>query len=172
MEDNYNQYYDSRNPFEPKKRRPGIILVLAILTFIGSGFNLLSNAVWIFMGKSMANFQMPFQNEQMLETIHVMSEAAAWKYVIIALFYLVSIIGAVFMLYMKKLGFHVYTASQIILLFLPSFLIFNQIRSDMFSVLFTVLFIVLYGVHYKNMTWELNDIEPNSDLNDTNSDEQ
>lgn len=171
METNNNQYYDVNNPFESKKRRPVAITVLCILTFIGSGFNLLSNAMWIFMGKYMASLQMPFQNDQMMETINIMSEAAPWKYFMIAFFYLVSIIGAVFMLYMKKLGFHIYTASQIILLVIPSLLIFNQIKPELFSVLLTAVFIVLYGVHYKDMTWELNEGNESSDQSDNISNE-
>jgi hypothetical protein len=176
MEDNNYQYYDVKNPFEPQKRRPVGLTVLCVLTLIGSGFNILSNAMWIFMGKYMASMQMPglFQNEQVKEMIDIMSNTAPWKYGVIALLYLVSLVGAIFMLYLKKLGFHLYTAAQVLLLFLPSFLIFNHIKPDLFSLLFTVTFVVLYGVHYKYMTWNLNDEQEtlNENDTDTNNDEQ
>ena len=76
------------------------------------------------------------------------------------------------MLYLKKLGFHLYTAAQVLLLFLPSLLIFNQFKPDIVSLLFTVLFVVLYGIHYKYMTWNLNDEQETLNETDTNNDEQ
>jgi hypothetical protein len=174
MEENNYQYYDVKNPFEPKKRRPTFLTVLCILTFIGSGFSILSNAMWIFMGKYMASMQMsgPFQTEQMQETIRIMGETASWKYLILVLLYLTSLMGAIFMLYLKKLGFHLYTAAQVLLLFLPSLLIFKQFKPDLYSLFFTVLFIVFYGIHYKFMTWNLNDEKETLNETDTNEDEQ
>ena len=174
MEENNYQYYDVNNPFEPQKRRPTFLTVLCVLTFIGSGFSLLSNAMWIFMAKYMASMQMPgpFQNEQMQEMINTMSNTASWKYGILALLYLISLLGAVFMLYLKKLGFHLSTAAQVLLLFLPSLLIFNQVKPDIVSLLFTVLFVVLYGINYKYMTWNLNDEQETPNETDANNDEQ
>jgi len=165
--ENYNDnYYDVNNPFEPKKRRPVFLTVLCILTFIGSGINVLSYTAWALMGDSMASMQMPFQMEQAQEMISRMTEVAAWKYGIIVLLYLGSIFGAVMMLFMKKLGFHIYAVVQSILLFLPSYFIFDHVVPDIFSFIITATFIILYGIYYKKMSWSFNEETHTDPTND------
>ena len=63
---------------------------------------------------------------------------------------------------MKKLGFHIYAVVQSILLFLPSYFIFDHVIPDIFSFIITAAFIILYGIYYKKMSWNFNE-EPHTD---------
>lgn len=156
--DNHQNYYNAQNPFEPqRKSRPGFLTFLCILTFIGSGFGLLGNLLYVFVAKDLASYPSPFSNPMFEEMLLKMAEVEPWKYAVLALLSALSILGAVFMLYMKKHGFHMYSAAQILLLFLSPLLMLNSINPGFWSIIFTVLFIGLYALHYKKMTWNLND---------------
>lgn len=157
MENNQHQYYDANNPFESRKKRPGFLTFLCVLTFIGSGLSVLSYLAWAFMGNTMASMQMPFQMEEMQDLLDKMTAVSSWKYALISVLYLLSIVGAVFMIYMKKIGFHIYAGVQILILFLPTFLITNQFAPDIASLILTVLFLIGYGAFYKMMSWNLSD---------------
>jgi hypothetical protein len=96
-----------------------------------------------------------------------MAEVPSWKYWILVLLFLGSIFGAVLMLFMKKLGFHIYLGVQILLMFLPSFFIYNHFIPDLISLITTGIFVFLYGINYKYMSWNLNEEkEPESDENE------
>lgn len=156
--DNQQTYYNAQNPFEPqKKSRPGFLTFLCILTFIGSGFTVLGNLVYTFVAKDLTNYPSPFSNPMLEEMLQKMAEVDPWKYALLAFLSLVSIFGAVFMLYMKKQGFHIYAASQILILFLTPILMLNTFNPGVFSIIVTALFIILYGTFYKHMTWNLKD---------------
>lgn len=156
--DNQETYYNAHNPFEPQKQtRPGFLTVLCVLTFIGSGFGVLGNLLYAFIAKDLTNYPSPFSNPILDEMLLKMSEVAPWKYALLAFLSVGSIIGAVFMLYMKKQGFHIYTVAQILILFLSPLLMLNTMNPGIWSILFTVLFIGLYALHYKKMTWNLKD---------------
>lgn len=166
MENNNQEtYYNARNPFEPQKnQRPPLLTVLCILTFIGSGIGVLSNLLYIFIAKDLSNYPTPFSNPIYEEMLLKMSEVASWKYAILALLSTISIIGAVFMLYMKKHGFHIYTAAQILILFLNPFFLQNTINPGIFSIIITGIFIGLYATNYKKMTWNLKDEDETQSL--------
>ena len=163
--DNQETYYNARNPFEPQKNiRPPFLTVLCVLTFIGSGFGVLGNLLYVFIAKDLANYPSPFSNPMFDEMLIKMSEVEPWKYAILALLSLSSIIGAVFMLYMKKQGFHIYTAAQILNLFLTPLLMLNIFNPGLWAIFTTLLFIGLYATHYKKMTWNLKDEDETQSL--------
>lgn len=163
--DNQETYYNARNPFEPQKNlRPPFLTVLCVLTFIGSGFGVLGNLMYTFVAKDLASYPNPFSNPMFEEMILKMAEVDPWKYAILALLSVVSIIGAVFMLYMKKQGFHIYTAAQILILFLTPFFMQNSINPGILSIISTGIFIGLYATHYKKMTWNLKDEDETQSL--------
>ncbi len=149
-----NENFQAENfntEIEQTVKRPTFLTVLCILTFIGSGFSAISNLSWAifydsfleFMGQNPSNL---FQ--QVYETILATSR---WMFAFDFLLYLTSIVGAIFMLNLKKIGFHIYTVSNVLLVITPVFFTENQ-GINFFGLMFvTAPFILLYGLHLKYM---------------------
>ena len=72
-----------------------------------------------------------------------------WQFYLIALFCATSLLGAVYMLKMKKIGFHIYAVSQIAQLAIAQFLMGG---TTAVSVIISLLFIGLYAIYYKKFT--------------------
>jgi hypothetical protein len=148
MEENEN------NVVTPLQKAPTLLKVLCILTFIWSGMNLLYNFVYGFFyewSKSLiVNTTFPKEYIEFKEVaINILS---AGRYFFILGFVLCagSIVGAFFMLKLKKFGFHVYTLSNLLLLLLPM-LYFKGEGLNVFSLLITALFVMYYARFIKLM---------------------
>jgi len=161
------------NPFNTEKTRPTFLTVLCILTFVGSGFSLLSSLMSIATSKiaSSSGFmsliydamnqsmeEIPEAMVNIMETAMQMAAKAIEYGVAIgitnAILYAASIYGAILMFNLKKKGFYLYSAAQILLLFvMPVIIGFNlfTIMGMMFSLIFTTAFIIMYGVNTKQM---------------------
>jgi hypothetical protein len=151
------------------KQRPGLLTVLCILTFIGSGFGVLNNVMGMIMSP-IKNFLNPEFFERVLEEVQ---DEPARQFVEQALeigqkaiehifeislaqflLYAASLTGAILMFQLKKTGFYIYATAQILLLFVPAiFLGFNLFVNIgiLFSSVFTILFIALYAINLKKM---------------------
>ncbi len=108
------------NPI-PNETGPSLVLlkVLCVITFIGSGLGLLSyGIIGIIHGFFSSNLAL-IPDEQNRELISMMLSAGRTFFFLNAIFYGVSFAGALLLWRMKKVGFHLYTASQLILLILP-----------------------------------------------------
>jgi len=146
MEDYPNDY---ETPMEENKR-PGFLTFLCVLTFIGSGATLLSNLITpvflpIFMDAIRSNSM--FAN--LIETYEQMLEIPIWQYYFLAIFCATSILGAIYMLKMKKIGFHIYAISQVVQICIGQFIMGGAFKPSFFSLFVTLLFIGLYAVYYK-----------------------
>jgi len=149
MED-FNEHYE--NPFE-RNERPGFLTFLCVLTFIGSGLSLLSHLIAPLFAPyivEVAN-QTPALSSA-VEVYEQMAAAPMWQFYLLALFYATSVIGAVYMLKMNKIGFHIYVISQLTLMCIGQFIIGGFAKPTVFGLLITVLFISLYGMYYKKFT--------------------
>jgi len=149
--ENYHEYYE--NQFE-ENQRPGFLTFLCVLTFIGSGFSLLSNLI---MPAALPTLVEMFRNspsipENVVEVYEQMLTIPVWQFYLSALFYATSILGAIYMLKMKKIGFHIYVVSQLILLCIGQFLMSESSKPNYFGLFLTLLFIGLYGIYYKKFT--------------------
>jgi hypothetical protein len=151
------------------KQRPGLLTVLCILTFIGSGFGVLNNVMGMIMSP-IKNFLNPEFFEMVLEEVQ---DEPARQFVEQALeigqkaiehifeislaqflLYAASLTGAILMFQLKKTGFYIYATAQVLLLFVPAiFLGFNLFVNIgiLFSSVFTILFIALYAINLKKM---------------------
>ena len=163
------------NPFEEqqnKLQRPTFLLVLCILTFIGSGWGTLSNLFSVFTaGLTDSSMQMEHYSS-MLNSMDQGAGSAVLSDILnstmaslqatfvhareIAVVSLVfSLLGAILMFQLRRLGFYLYTAAQILALFvLPYFAGFSMYVGMVmfFSGLISLLFIILYAVNLKYMT--------------------
>ena len=151
-ESNYQMYENTEN----KGNRPVGLTVLAILTFIGSGFM----AFTFFATFAMYDI-LPDMLLQMGETLggstrstyeqsaEMISNISKSSFFLLALPYLLSIIGAGFMLAMRKIGFHLYIAAQVLVLALQMLLLKGGF--PIFGLFLSIAFVGLYFTFFKKM---------------------
>jgi hypothetical protein len=152
--ENINEYTPYENPFEEKKR-PGFLTFLCILTFIGSGFSLLSNLLMpiiapigleFLQGSSLGD------TPGVIEQYEQMVATPVWKFYLTAIFCATSVLGAVYMLKMKRIGFHLYAVAQFAILAVSQFLFGGNLQPKISDLIITLLFIGLYAIYYKKYT--------------------
>ena len=151
--ENYNEYHEDY--FEEKKR-PGFLTFLCILTFIGSGYWLLFNLfvpVYAPMMLEMLYGASGFPNiSGSIAVFEQIIVTPAWQFYLLAFFCATSILGAIYMLKMKKIGFHIYVISQLAQMCIGQFIIGGLFKPNISSMLFALIFISLYGMYYKKFT--------------------
>ena len=105
----------------PNDLGPSLVLlkVLCVITFIGSGLGLLSYGIIGLIHNFFSSNLSLIPDEQNRELIEMMLSAGRMFFFLNALLYAVSFAGALLLWRMKKIGFHLYTASQLLLLILP-----------------------------------------------------
>jgi hypothetical protein len=144
--ENYNDYHE--NQFEENKR-PGFLTFLCILTFIGSGLSLLTNLIAPVFAPILVDALSQSAFSEAAGVYEQMAETPIWQFCLLAFFNAASILGAVYMLKMKKIGFHIYVVSQLVQLCVGQFIIGGFFKPNFFSLTMTVLFIGLYAIYYK-----------------------
>ncbi len=115
-------------------QRPVFLTVLCILTYIGSGLGLLFGLIGLVAAGAIESFAsyLPIPGV----------DSGIFKAIISLILIAGSLFGAIQMWKLKKLGFYIYAAANVILLIM-SF--------GIMSLIFTALFIVLYGLNLKHM---------------------
>ena len=118
-----------------EKKRPVFLSVLCILTFIGSGIALLFSLIGLVASGAVESLSasipgMPDLDHGFLKTLIMVLLVAG------------SLFGAILMWQLKKVGFYIYAAANVILLF---------ISFGWFALIFTAAFIIMYGVNLKAM---------------------
>jgi hypothetical protein len=147
--ENYNENYDPQ--FEENKR-PGFLTFLCVLTFIGSGLSLLNCLLTPVFAPYLAD---KIRQSAFSEAAAVYDQVAAtpiWQFYLLALFSATAILGAVYMLKMKKIGFHIYVVSQLVQMCIGQFILGGSFKPTIFSLFITVAFIGLYAIYYKQFT--------------------
>lgn len=165
------------NPFEEqqnKPQRPTFLLVLCILTFIGSGWSVLSNLFSLFTAGLMDSTMHMEQYSNMVgeiensgtssfisgflnSSMEVLQATAAHAREIAGIglvLGLVTLLGAILMYQLRRSGFYLYVAAQILALFvMPYFAGFSSlvIIGMLWSAFLSAVFIVLYGLNLRYM---------------------
>lgn len=141
---------ENENTIEPVKR-PKLLSVLCILTFISSGLGILSCIITPLTANMVKEYMINAPNydeTQMAESLKVIE--AGWGYFLLTLVLVVgSLIGAIMMWKLKKIGFHFYAFSNLAVLFVPTLVL--GIAISWVSIIFSVAFIGLYAMHLKMM---------------------
>jgi hypothetical protein len=75
-----------------------------------------------------------------------------WQFYLLAFFCATSITGAVYMLKMKRIGYHIYVISQLAQMCIGQFLIGEYFKPNFFGLFITLLFIGLYTIYYKKFS--------------------
>lgn len=135
---------------ETKPKRPNLLTTLCILTFIGSGMNLFSSLVIAGFYDIFVEIAQEFSQKFNIPGMEQILEARPIYFVVSAVFYAVSIAGAILMLQLKKIGFHVYTIAQILLVIAPMYFM-HLPGPGVPELLFSGLFILLYSMNLKIM---------------------
>ncbi len=151
------------------KTRPVLLTVLCVLTFIGSGFGVFGNLMAVFITPFLdfinpSIFDEAFSQLRNTPADQFAKQALDMALVVIDnylaitlskfLMYGLSLVGAIMMFQMKKIGFYLYIAAQVGFLIIgPVFLGWNLFVSmAMFiSAFFSALFIALYGINFKHL---------------------
>lgn len=135
-------------PSEPQKR-PDLLTVLCVLTFIGSGLSFFSYLMFSMSFDSIS--EALYESEIDFPGIDVMLNTPISFYYSGTLLFGVSFYGAIKMWNLKKAGFHLYTASQILLLILQTIYL-SQFGFPFLSVFITAIFVLLYTKNLKYMS--------------------
>jgi hypothetical protein len=136
-------------PENPAKR-PSLLTVLCILTFIWSGWNMVSNLAVGFFFDFFSKFFTQFAETYKISGMDILTDAKPLYFFVSAVLYVGSVAGAFLMWRLKKTGFHVYTISQILMLIAPMYF-FRLPSPSWFEVLISGVFIVLYSSNLKQM---------------------
>ena len=145
---NMEQYEISKDPNEQSKR-PELLSVLCILTFIGSGLGVISN---LFVITSFSSVQeLATSGDFIFPGIEILLSVNKSYFIIGFVLSAISLYGAYNMWNLKKIGFHIYTIAQILLLIVPSFYFRNN-GFPFFAVIISAIFVNLYGKNLKYMS--------------------
>ncbi len=128
-----------------QNQRPGLLTILCILSFIGSGL------------ASVSNFFVYFNYEVILEMIEeesfqamgydfgVFGKISRSYFLISALLQVLSFNGVRLMWSLRRAGFHLYAISQLLLLIVSTIYIYKPLDMfPMFDLLLATIFILLY----------------------------
>ncbi len=159
----------TQDPFVPQEKKlPSLLNVLTILTFIGSGFALLSIPFmkWSggFVKKAMENPEAmsslpPEKQAEMEKTLTLFKEMEANStvlWIITLLAVALCVYGAIQMRKLKKEGFYLYAIGELFPLIATGFFIgfatqYVNMQSYIFGIGIPVLFVILYATQLKYM---------------------
>jgi hypothetical protein len=136
------------NTNENTRKRPELLTILCILSFIWSGLQGLSN-LFFFTNLDMllnSKNEIPFLTKEMQQLF----ETPPTFFLLNSLFFFLSFVGVSLMWKLQKIGFHVYSLAQIAVLFTISVYKPFQVF-PLAEILITALFILLYFRHLKFM---------------------
>ncbi len=133
-----------------KPIRPNLLTVLCILTFIGSGMNMVSSLVIAGFYDTFTEVVLLFSEKFKLPGIDVLLESKPIFFLVSGLLYAGSLVGAFLMFQLKKAGFHVYAIFQILLILAPMYFM-HLSGPGILDIIFSGIFILLYSSNLKSM---------------------
>ncbi len=132
-----------------KKKRPELLTLLLILTFISSGIHSIAYLSVVFL-KDLLLLSYELNSMDTMEIVEFLKMPASY-FQLNLLFTITALAGAIFMWIFKKIGFHIYSLSKIALLFIMT--IYTPFNTNfLFPILTTSLFILLYYRHIKYLS--------------------
>ena len=142
---------DEQQPI-PKEAQPNLLFlkILCVITFVGSGLGFLSYGIIGLIHDFFAKNLSLIPDEQNRELIGMLLSAGRTFFFLNTLLYATSFAGALLLWRMNKTGFHLYTASQLLLLILP-LLYIKGFPMPGTSIFLTIIFIWGYSGFLKFM---------------------
>jgi hypothetical protein len=133
---------------DPKKSQ--LLTILCILTFIGSGLNTFSSLFIAAFYDTFVVVAEELSEKLNLPGLDLLLSASPAFFLTTGLLYFGSVTGALIMWRLKKIGFHIYTIAQILLIIAPMYFM-NLSSPSIVELLFSGLFIILYSTQIKQM---------------------
>jgi hypothetical protein len=132
-------------------KRPQILTVLCILTFIGSGINFISYLFIALFYTQVTILAESIKNNLKWPGMEMILEGKPLFFAVSALIFAGSGAGALMMWHLKKAGFHVYTIFQILLILSPMYF-FHFPTPSPYDLILSSIFVLLYSRNIKNMS--------------------
>lgn len=156
--------------FEARRRNLRIILVLSI---IGSGTLFISYLMTGLLLPSLKatylSGSMPFPAE-MTVYLEQFFETPRSFFLCSALLYALSLTGVILMWNLRKIGFHLYTLAQLLVM-LVTLLFLGRERLPLGDIMFTLLFITYYYIAFRNLgVFSRSVADNNNENNDADND--
>ena len=138
-------------PAENRNNRPNLLTILCILTFIGSGINFISSLMVFLFFDTFKAVAGEIAKNLKLPGMELFLNARPVYFLFTAGIYIVSVAGAIQMWRLRRLGFHIYTVAQILLIIAPMYF-FKLPGPSILDILMSGLFVFLYGSNLKKMS--------------------
>ena len=153
-----SENFENRPQENPKAERPSFLSVLCVLSFIGSGCSLLSYlSIWMSFNTLRtlvlesdtyeAYFAMA---PNMRSSMEIMFSLPHWYFFMNGLLYAASLAGAILMWRLRRVGFHIYTIAQCLLI-LQGMLLVPGTGVPFGAIIWTGLFVAGYASYLKRM---------------------
>ena len=136
-------------PQERQPKRPELLTILCVLSFIGSGLGSFSNLIITLSYSSIVEIYSSSGID--IPGMEEMLSGGRTFFTLSFIIQMLSFIGVLNMWKLNKIGFHIYSISQILILILPSFFI-PELDFPIIAILFTAVFIILYASMLKHMS--------------------
>ena len=136
---------------QTKPRRPGLLTVICILTYVGSGMNLLSSLIIFLFFDTFKVVAANLAKSLNLPGMDMLINGPSIFFAASALIYVGAITGTFLMWQLRKIGFHIYTISQILLVIAPMYF-FKLPGPGVMDILIAGVFILLYSMNLKSMS--------------------
>jgi len=144
-----NNTLPNSEPEVPIKRTK-VLTVLCILSFIGGGLSIFGALVYAVFFDEILNFFASSDSNLYQELYKSLSILSPSYFLCELIFATTSIVGVIFMWQLRKLGFHIYTISNILILSLPLFFGVGSFNIPNL-ILITGPFITMYAFQLKQM---------------------
>jgi hypothetical protein len=135
---------------EVPQERPRLLTILCILTFIGSGMNFISSLLIYLFFDAFKVAAEAFGKSFNLPGMDMFTNGPPLFFAATAIIYAGAIAGATLMWQLRKIGFHVYTISQILLVLAPMYF-FKLAGPGVMDIILAGIFILLYSRNLKMM---------------------
>ena len=162
------EYQEDYNIEQEEPKRPEMLTVICVLSFINAVYNGISNFVSFAFYDSFQKVFAQMRNgegmfadmaEQLGDNWEMFAQASSLAfsvgrgyYFLETLLYVASFIGVLMMWKLQKKGFHVYTIAQCLMIIATSFFVTSKIGGFPFGPIFwTAAFVFMYASHYKNV---------------------
>lgn len=137
---------------QPEEIKTPLLLLrtLCILTFIGSGLGIFSfGTIGLMHGFFVQNLNLIPESDTSA-FVKLLIESGRTFFISNTVLYIVSLAGAILMWKMYKVGFHLYTSAQLLLLIIP-YLYIPEYPMSFMTIFITLAFIFSYSVYLKQM---------------------
>ena len=161
------------DPFnENKPKRSPWLVVLAVLTFIFSGFSFLTYFMLSFTSGMLPSVTEMYETMGMpgevIDAMQQLTEVSSWQYFLLSLGYALAVVGAALMLKINKLGFHLYVIAQIWLFVMCNLVIKGALTMNWMNIFTTILVIACYGILLREALMNRDDGNQFSDYEEVN----